>query len=143
MEIILAALASTTTMTIFSYIVSNSFRKLYKEPILLQYVLLRLKADIPSPAKQVIAWTIHYAIGLLFVIAFEFIHFQLETKISWYSALIFGSLIGIVGIIGWEIMFHLTNKPHPTDRPGYYTQLFIAHLIFAITTATVYVLHAQ
>ena len=136
--ILLTAILATTAMTAFSYVVSASFRKLYKEPLLLQYVLQKLHLSVSGITKSVLAWAIHYLIGLLFVYAFYLTVTGLRMAPSWLSGLIFGVIIGIVGIIGWEMMFKISGKPQITDRAGYYTQLFLAHLIFAFTTIAVY-----
>ena len=39
--ILLATFAATSLMTVFSYLISAAFRKFYKEPLLLQYLLTR------------------------------------------------------------------------------------------------------
>lgn len=134
LEIFAAALAATTAMTLFSYFVSASFRKLYEEPLLLQYVMTRFSIQLETQEKAAAAWVIHYLIGLLFV----WVYCCVARSYSWTNALVFGSVIGIVGIAGWKIMFRLSGKPPQTDAGGYYLQLFIAHLVFAFTTIATY-----
>ncbi len=134
LEILAAALAATTAMTLFSYFVSASFRKLYEEPLLLEYVLTRFSIKLETQEKAAVAWSIHYLIGLAFV----WMYCCVAPNYSWANALIFGSVIGIAGIVGWKIIFRLSGKPLQTDAGGYYLQLFIAHLIFAFTAIATY-----
>jgi len=136
--ILLAAFAATSLMTLFSYIVSESFRKLYKEPLLLQYLMSAWHLELSAFAKKVAGWGIHYLIGIVFVAGYYLLwRFRLY-EINWTSAVLFGSIIGIIGIIGWLVMFSLTAHKPKIDFKGYYLQLFVAHLIFGITTFLIY-----
>lgn len=136
--ILLATVAATSLMTAFSYMVSEAFRELYKEPLLLQYLMTRFKIGIKGTMKVIAGWTLHYFIGLLFVLIFHFLWKSGLIEISWLVGLIYGAIIGIIGIGGWVVMFILSNYKPRIDFKGYYLQLFIAHMIFAITIILVY-----
>ena len=139
-EIIIAALAATSAMTLFSYLISETFRKLYKEPLLLEFLMSSLDFKLSGRQKAIVSWSLHYFIGLLFVILY-YLPIWLES--DWYqvtieSGLIFGCIVGSVGIAGWNIMFRLSPMDPPADTGGYYLQLFFAHIIFALTVVTVH-----
>lgn len=136
--ILLAAFAATSLMTAFSYLVSEGFRELYKEPVLLQYLMTRFNFGITGNWKVIAGWTIHYIIGLIFVLIFHFLWKSGYFEITWLTGLIYGAIIGIVGIGGWVVMFILSNYKPRIDFKGYYFQLFIAHLVFAMTTVFIY-----
>jgi hypothetical protein len=136
--ILLSAFAATSLMTIFSYAVSASFRKLYKEPLLLQYILSRLNIELNEIPKRIAAWSLHYAIGVVFALGFHLAVLSGITKNIWLLGACYGILIGIMGIIGWNIMFAIAGQPQKTDSLGYYTQLFTAHLLFALTVTVIY-----
>jgi hypothetical protein len=136
--IIITAFAATSFMTAFSYLISESFRKLYKEPLLLQYLMSRWRLKLSPFAKMVAGWCIHYSIGLIFVAAYYLLWAYGMYEISWVSGLIFGCIIGTIGICSWEMMFTLSDHKPKIDFSGYYLQLFIAHLIFAVTTFLMY-----
>jgi|GEM_PF-319719 len=136
--IIIGALAGTTAMTIFSYAISASFRKLYKEPLLLQFVISRLGIQLNGNTLKVLAWAIHYAIGIFFAIGYHYAVAILQPDNPWLTAALFGGIIGILGIIGWKTMFALSGKPRQTDAGGYYAQLFIAHVIFAAVVVSIH-----
>ena len=139
-EIIVAALCATSTMTLFSYLISESFRKLYKEPLLMQFLMTSFDLDLSARQKVVASWVIHYLIGLLFVACY---YLPVWLECAWYtisiaSGLWFGCIIGGIGIAGWTVMFKLSPANPPVDPKGYYLQLFVAHIIFGLTVAAVH-----
>ena len=136
--ILLAAFAATSLMTAFSYLMSATFRELYKEPLLLQYLMTRFHLGLAGKWKFIAGWALHYSIGLFFALAYYMLWRLNLYEITWLSALIFGVVIGIIGIGGWVGMFILSNYQPRIDFRGYYLQLFFAHLIFAMTLYIVY-----
>ena len=138
LQILLASIAATSAMTLFSYIISASFRELYKEPVLLTYILSKLNLDLSTKTKAVLAWILHYFIGLIFVVAYHILWFYNILDLSFLSVLFLGAASGIIGIIGWMFMFKITDHKPRIDFKGYYIQLFFAHVIFAITATLTY-----
>ena len=136
-RIILATLLGTTLMTIFSYLISNLFNKLYKEPILLNYLLHYLGINMRDSAKRISGWVIHYIIGFVFVVGYDLL-WQYKIQFSWLSGIIFGMISGIIGIISWMLMFKVPDDKPKIDYKGYYIQLFFAHIIFAIGVVIIY-----
>lgn len=136
--ILLATLAATSLMTAFSYLVSEAFRELYKEPVLLQFLMTRFHFNLSPKVKTVAGWVVHYTIGLIFVIAY-YILWQLGLfELTWLSGLIYGCVIGIIGISGWVFMFILADYKPRIDFKGYYLQLFFAHIVFGLSTWAVF-----
>lgn len=136
--ILLATLVATSSMTAFSYLISETFRELYKEPVLLQFLMIRFNFNLSPKEKAIAGWVIHYTIGLLFVIAWYILLKLCLFGLSWLSGLIYGIVIGIVGIGGWVIMFILANYTPRIDFKGYYLQLFFAHIVFGMATWAVF-----
>lgn len=136
--ILLATVAATSLMTAFSYTISEAFRELYKEPLLLQFLITRFNIGIKGTMKVIAGWTLHYFIGLLFVLIFHFLWKSGLFEITWPAGLIYGVIIGVIGIGGWMVMFILSNYKPRIDFKGYYLQLFLAHVIFAMTIVAVY-----
>lgn len=131
--ILLSTLAATSLMTAFSYLVSEAFRELYKEPVLLQFLMTRFSFNLTPKQKAIAGWIIHYTIGLFFVIVWYILWNHDLMELTWVAALIYGCVIGIIGIGGWVGMFILADYKPKIDFKGYYLQLFFAHLIFAMT----------
>jgi len=129
---------ATSAMTLFSYAISNSFRELYKEPVLLAYVIDKMKIELSAQSKKTWGWLLHYVIGFLFVAAYHIIWVKDILPITPLTALIFGVISGAIGIISWVYMFKMTHHQPPIDFRGYYIQLFFAHIIFAIVATLFY-----
>ena len=100
--------------------------------------MTRFHIGITGTGKTIAGWALHYFIGLLFVLIFHFLWKSGFLEITWLAGLIYGAIIGIIGIGGWVVMFILSNYKPRIDFKGYYLQLFVAHMIFAMTIVMVY-----
>lgn len=137
--IILGTVVSTTLMTIFSYIVSRLRNRQFTEPVLLNRMLCGfgiLKEY--QLERNITGWIIHYAVGLLFLLSYYFIWSKTTLDPTISTALILGCFSGLAGIIGWAILFRIQSVPANIRVSEYYTQLFIAHVIFALTATITY-----
>lgn len=138
LQILLSSIAATSVMTLFSYAVSASAREVYKEPLLLTYILTGLRLEISPNFKIILGWLLHYLIGLFFVIGYHIIWLNEFLMISWSISILLGIISGIIGIISWIILFEIIPQKPNIDFRGYYLQLFIAHILFAVTAFLVY-----
>jgi len=138
LQLIIVSIAATSAMTLFSYGASASFRELYKEPVLLTFMLTKLKIELSPETKTILAWLLHYIIGFLFVLSYHFLWIRDILSISFLSGFLLGFISGIIGIIGWMIMFNLSHHQPPIDFKGYYFQLLLAHIIFGLVATAVY-----
>ncbi|MFZ0598080.1 MAG: hypothetical protein WAM46_13940 [Flavobacterium sp.] len=137
-QLLLVSIAATSAMTLFSYAASESFRELYKEPVLLTFMLTKLNIEVQPKPKAILAWLLHYFIGLLFVLAYYYLWVNNILPISFLSGFLLGFVSGIIGILGWMIMFKLSNHQPQIDFKGYYFQLLLAHIIFGLVATAVY-----
>ncbi|TDO97040.1 hypothetical protein [Flavobacterium sp. 245] len=138
LQILISSIAATSVMTLFSYAVSASAREVYKEPVLLTYILTALHLEISPNFKTILGWFLHYLIGLFFVVGYHILWLNEFLEISWLASILLGVISGIIGIISWIILFEIIPQKPNIDFKGYYLQLFIAHIIFAITVFIVY-----
>lgn len=137
-EITIVSVAATSAMTLFSYIISAKFRELYKEPVLLTFLLTKTNLELPLQTKKVLAWLIHYAIGFIFVLAYQIIWVTPFLDISITSGFVLGCILGIIGIGGWMLLFKIADYKPKINFKGYYIQLFLAHIIFGLTVVAAY-----
>ncbi len=140
LKIILATIAGTTFMTAFSYLISESFNKLFKEPVLLNYALKALRMELSASARKTTGWAIHYLIGALFVIGYHMIWKFEILPVNWKSALILGAASGMLGILGWMLIFMIPANNPPVRFGQYYLQLFFAHIFFAAGATAIYMI---
>lgn len=137
-QIIIVSIAATSSMTLFSYVISAQYRELYKEPLLLTYLLRNFKIKLSTASKNALSWLIHYAIGVIFVAIYHYFWAYNILQLSFLHALLLGIASGIAGIISWTILFKISHYHPAIDYKGYYIQLFAAHIIFALTATAVY-----
>lgn len=138
-RIILEGLFATTMMTVFSYIVANVRGKQFREPELLNELLSRSELfRLKLSKKSSTGWILHYLIGWIFVILFEVIWQNGLISFSILSGALLGFIAGLVGVVGWQLMFWINKNPSKTTRFEYYLQLMIAHVIFGISVAIIY-----
>jgi hypothetical protein len=138
LQLLMAAIIATSAMTLFSYIISESFEELYKEPLLLKFILDRLNFTFSESLKSICSWIIHYGIGLIFVIVYHILWKYKIVPFTILSGVYLGALSGLAGITGWIIMFKLSRFERKVSDKGYYIQLFFAHVIFGLTAFLVY-----
>lgn len=137
-QIIIVSIAATSTMTLFSYAVSLKFREIYKEPVLLTYLMHNFNINLSKSSKNTLSWLIHYGIGVAFVSIYHYFWTHNILELTFLHGLLLGVASGITGIISWMILFKISRYQPSIDYKGYYIQLFIAHVIFALTATAVY-----
>ena len=135
-EIIAETVVATTLMSLFSYLISKSFRKLFTEPVLINYVIALFRIDIKPKMTSALGWILHYFVGLLFVLLYHWLWRNGIMDEDW--SLWLGCASGIVGVLGWMIIFRLPRKEPRVAFVEYYVQLFFAHVIFAISASFVH-----
>lgn len=138
LQILISSVIATSVMTLFSYTVSEAARETYKEPVLLGYILSSLNIKVSSPLKLFLGWLMHYLIGVAFVVAYHIVWYYQLMDISWKASILLGIISGIIGIISWVILFKMVPTKPNIDFKGYYAQLFVAHMIFAIVAYFIY-----
>lgn len=137
-QLIIVSVTATSAMTAFSYAASKRFRELYKEPVLLSYILKIFRMHLTENSEETFGWVLHYAIGFVFVLVYHFLWINNILEINILNTLLLGILSGAVGVLGWMIIFKISNHQPKIDFKGYYIQLFLAHIIFAITATAIY-----
>ncbi|HEX8561699.1 MAG TPA: hypothetical protein VF676_01855 [Flavobacterium sp.] len=137
-KILAATVVATSLMTMCSYYFSEKFQELYKEPVLLKKILQRLKVNLSEGWQKAAGWLIHYSIGLLFIIAYNLIWTYTYLDPTWFCGIVFGIISGGIGIAGWMVIFRLPKDAPRIDFRGYYLQLFVVHIVFALAAVAVY-----
>lgn len=137
-QIALASLAATSVMTLSSYVISTSLKELYNEPVLLAMVFANMNFKISIESKKILGWLTHYCIGFIFVVSYHFIwkHAILEMEII--DTFILGVASGVIGIVSWMFLFKFTHYNPDIDYKGYYIQLFLVHIFFAVIATLTY-----
>lgn len=131
LKITIAAIAGTTFMTSFSYVMAKMRKKQFKEPELLNKLVSRAGIIKVSPSKNhITGWLLHYSVGFFFSTVYDRIWTKSAVKPNLISGITLGAISGIFGIIIWNLTFKIHPNPPKTHLKEFYIQLFFAHLIF-------------
>lgn len=134
-KILISGLVGTSAMTLFSYLVSDWKNKNFKEPKVLAQLAKRLPADVSDETAQASGWSMHYAIGITFVLLYMAYMEQTNTRSSWTSGTLLGLISGIIGVGGWKLMFEGHPNPPAKNLKAYFGHLLLAHIVFGVFSA--------
>lgn len=131
LRITIAAIAGTTFMTSFSYVMAKIRKKQFKEPEILNELVSKAGIITISPAKNdITGWLLHYMVGFFFSTVYDRIWKKSAIKPNLFSGITFGAISGIFGIMIWNLTFKVHPNPPKVHLKEFYIQLFFAHLIF-------------
>ncbi|MBK7883265.1 MAG: hypothetical protein IPJ81_05330 [Chitinophagaceae bacterium] len=133
-NIILASIAGTTAMSLFSYAVSHTKNKNFKEPQLLGELTENAIPDIKTDTAQAAGWITHYAVGALFAAVYSMVLKKTKIAPSFANGAIVGGLSGIPAVLGWNTTFKIHPALPKTDYKRYYGHLVLAHMVFGAFT---------
>ena len=126
-------------MTAFSYWKAKKKNEQFEEPKMLGKLMHNAApGKIPLKTSIFAGWILHYGVGLAFNSLY---HQWWKTKTTAPKAmqgLLLGVPSGAIGIIAWHTAIKLHSNPPETQLKDYYKQLFVAHLIFGLTSAIAY-----
>jgi hypothetical protein len=137
-KIIAGALAGTSAMALFSYLISHAKEKDFREPEILAELLKRLAKGSKPPVTSIAGWSMHYAIGLLFVAMYSQVWKKNIVKPHLLSGFALGAPSALLGIMAWKIIFEMHPDPPLKNLKKYFGHLFAAHLIFGAFAALGY-----
>lgn len=127
--LLLAWIVATTCMTGFSYLFSTLLNENFKEPQLLADLL----GEIFSTKLPVwVGWITHYLTGILFLGMLLGAYAVTEVRISVYWGILFGCVLGGIGILMWKALYQLANSEPPTHKHLFHLQLIVAHIFFGM-----------
>ena len=131
--LLIFSILATLLMTAFSYICARFTGNNFREPELLNQLINTSRIPVNPGKKSILGWVLHLLIGFVFGIIM-FLLWQFF-KLSSYLifGFIFGIIAGIIGVLGWQIMFHLNPQPPEIDLSKFYVQLVVAHVIFSVS----------
>lgn len=132
--IALTAFAATTAMTLWSELVGSLLGQMYNEGRILEEVF----EDNWGAQSTLYAWSLHYALGLIMTIWLWLMYSYSGMEKGWVVGGWLGLLAGIVGAIGWMVIFNVRERPQDTGVPGFYFQLLGGHALFGILSYMIF-----
>ncbi|HSN59430.1 MAG TPA: hypothetical protein VLR49_00740 [Ferruginibacter sp.] len=137
-KILSSAIVGTSAMTLFSYLVSESENKNFREPEVLGQLIKRLPISCSKETAQIAGWSIHYAVGLLFLVIYDELWRQKNINPSFTSGALLGAASGVAGITGWKGTFELHPNPPAKNLTKFFGHLLLAHIVFGVFSALTY-----
>jgi hypothetical protein len=137
-EILVAGVSGTTFMTAFSYAISAVEKENFSEPERLGQLAHRLLPTISKKENQLIGWSAHYGVGLLFSTAYDWLWANKRVKPSFKNNLVLGGISGVVAVAIWKTTFKMHPLPPGLSFNKYYLQLVPAHIVFAVFAGLAY-----
>lgn len=126
-------------MTGFSALLSKILSLELREHILLFELMDRLKKSKTTREYSVLeGWMVHFVMGLIFMGIYEILWAVTGLERTYFWGVIFGMILGTLGVSGWILMFRLHPQPPKINFTVYYSQLLLAHIIFSLAALLVY-----
>ncbi|TVZ15455.1 hypothetical protein JM81_1699 [Maribacter sp. MAR_2009_72] len=132
--IILSGILGTMVMTVFSHILEKMSGHKFNEAHLLNKLIDRCGTfDSDAEDNDIRGWAIHLAIGILMAMGLYFyINYAKEFSVL-ISGVVIGFFLGIIGVLGWTIMFKKHSDPPEINLVYFFVQLICAHMIFGVS----------
>lgn len=137
-NLITSAVAGTTLMTIFSYLLSYKRKRNFGEPELLGSLLGGRVPAATNLSAKIAGWALHYITGTAFTITYAFALQLIKKEPSLVKGFVFGILSGSISIVMWKIFFLSDKKIAKLKDDEFFLQLFLAHIVFGIITSQTY-----
>lgn len=136
--ILLSGIVATTTMTIFSHLVSQIRNREFNEAQLLNKFIDNTKGlpEIPNE-NALLGWFLHYGIGIVFAAWMYCLFISSEWQPTLWLGAVLGLIAGMVGAVGWLSLFAFHPNAPETDLKEFLIQLLMAHCIFGATVAAI------
>ena len=137
-KILISSIVGTSAMTIFSYLVSASEKKNFREPEVLGKLIERIPKSTSRDTGKIAGWGLHYAIGFLFVASYSELWKRKKIKPSITSGAFLGAASGLAGITAWKGMFEAHPNPPAKNLKPFFGHLMLAHIVFGVFSALTY-----
>lgn len=132
MRFFLAWFIATFGMTLFSAVWSRMSKNQFREPALLSHIIAS-NSDYRTLTKQAykIGWMLHILLGAAFLGIYELLWMFTGLERNFLWAFVFGTVLGILGVFGWMLMFKTIRYEFEFNYLQYYLHLYFAHLVFS------------
>jgi len=136
-NLVVAAVAGTAAMTLFSYFLSGKKDKDFREPALLGKLVKRILPSSEKKISEVSGWMMHASVGFLFAWLYRRLPEIRKMNPDLPDDVFVGVANGVLGAIMWKLVFSLHPNPPEIDFKRFYKHLILAHMIFSTTTLSV------
>ncbi|OAQ39746.1 hypothetical protein A5893_09195 [Pedobacter psychrophilus] len=137
-ECYIIAILATLAMTIFSILMTNVYKKEFREPNLIGKIVEHHIKDSPKWLSITSGYIIHFVVGFIFTSIQLYLYLLIAPV--WYNAILLGIINGIVGCIIWYFTIMIYSDVLFVKVGSFLYQLMFAHIIFSIVIMLMYIL---
>jgi len=142
MRTVLAGIAGTAVMTGFVYLLSLLAHRNWRVIHVLAAVLSGPRLGVqPLPYTRgglIAAGIVHYAIGILFAIAYRKLVDAGITSYSLAGGALYGIAIGVLAMLVWRLTFALRYKPPGVQLSSYLPVIGSGHILFSLVMVVIH-----
>jgi hypothetical protein len=140
--VIIAGLAGTFTMTACAELIFILIKRPYHIVGTLgrMFEFRKPTPEKPRLAYYLLATMLHYGIGVGFCYLYYWALFNGLLNFTVTHAILYGLIIGTLGIIGWRIFFAVHPDPPQYSLPVYLFVIWLGHIVLAVTMFQVFLL---
>lgn len=139
MVVIGSGIAATVTMTLIMYVYASISKQITQVVHILGNMLTaRLSYDSLNTKSSVIGSLFHLGTGVFFSLSFFLLWISEVIDFSWMDGVFLGIGSGILAIAGWWLYLTCHHQTPPLSFKHYFSSLFLAHLVFALTAVAVF-----
>lgn len=141
LKICVAAFAATSIMTVFSRYVSERFGQIFKEPVVLGFIISRIGHETDIEHKKLCERGVRYLSGLFIVFCYHYVWTHTDIDPTWFSGLVFGIITGLAAVCFWYFLFKIPTVDKVRFKE-YYLPLFATYVLFGLSVIVIYRLFA-
>ncbi|MGJ8592830.1 MAG: hypothetical protein ACSHXF_09795 [Aquaticitalea sp.] len=134
----IAWISSVTVMSAFSSLWSDVADQNFREHNLLSHIFTKGTLPTFTTKQWIVGWAIHFFFGAVFLLCYEVLWNVTGIVRSVVWSVAFGVIIGIIGVLGWILMFKFCKDRPQIPFTHYYFHLVLAHIVFSLTAYGVY-----
>ena len=138
MDFIISGAVAVIAMTFFSALYNYFTKDEFREPNLLSQIFKKLFQRTSAQKTFISGWIAHFLIGYIFLGLYELAWWYFDIPKSVDIAILFGTVSGFLGIIGWYFMFKAVRYTYYFNYAHYYFHLVLAHIVFSVVAVFVY-----
>jgi hypothetical protein len=133
-HILIGGSIGTTVMTLFTYWIESITGKDLGEPKYLNRLIrYSRRFEAETGDGHMAGWAIHYFIGVLFAAAMIAFRSITGIDLTPLVGMFIGAIFGLLGIVGWTVMFAVHDDPPQIKFPIFLVQLVVVHILFGAT----------
>jgi hypothetical protein len=139
---VFSGIIGTAIMSLFTfasfYLMKRHYYVVRTLGLILNYGKHARSFQRPTTTYYLLAAFLHYAIGIFFAYVYVWALREGFMELSLMQTVLYGILIGFIGISGWNILLMTHHYPLRYSLKVYFTIIWLGHILLALTLFCIY-----